>query len=210
MYIREKIRKLLNFKKWSVYKLSKESGLAQSTLSDILTGKNKNPNLETLTKIADALDVSIDRLTGESISCLIEDRLEELDMKLEELAKQAGVTLSYINQLENRIPTQNDYDLIIRIAKVLKVHPGPLRAALARQEPPTYDGSIQSVEEDFFEDGANSDSEEPEGKKNKTIKIKPIIDSLDRAGDLQDEDINEIAQQVEFLINLKRKKKEDS
>lgn len=38
-------------------------------------------------------------------------------------------------------------------------------------------------------------------------KLRPIIDSLDRAGDLQDEDIDEISKQVEFLINLKRKKR---
>ncbi|WP_143318621.1 hypothetical protein [Clostridium sp. HBUAS56017] len=38
-------------------------------------------------------------------------------------------------------------------------------------------------------------------------RIRPIIDSLDKASDLKDEDINEITEQVEFLINLKRKKK---
>lgn len=38
-------------------------------------------------------------------------------------------------------------------------------------------------------------------------KFKPIIDSLDRAGDLQDEDIEDITKQLEFLIEYHRQKK---
>lgn len=38
-------------------------------------------------------------------------------------------------------------------------------------------------------------------------KFKPIIDSLDRAGDLQDEDIEDITNQLRFLIEYHRQKK---
>lgn len=68
--------------------------------------------------------------------------------------------------------------------------------------------------EDFFKEYEPIISKEADDKsiENETInpKLKPIIDSLDRAGDLQDEDIEEIGKQVEFLINLKRKKKSNS
>jgi len=77
MEVKDRIKKELNTKNWSVYKLAKEANLAQSTLSDILSGKNKNPNLDTLEKIANALNIYIDKLTGESASSIIEDRLED-------------------------------------------------------------------------------------------------------------------------------------
>jgi len=41
-------------------------------------------------------------------------------------------------------------------------------------------------------------------------KFKPIIDSLDRAGDLQDEDIEDITEQLRFLIEFHKHKKEES
>ncbi|MEX0050283.1 helix-turn-helix domain-containing protein [Clostridium butyricum] len=59
MFKKEKIIDELNKKGWSRYKLCKEAGMAQSTLSDILGGKNVSPKTSTLQRIADALDVSI-------------------------------------------------------------------------------------------------------------------------------------------------------
>lgn len=49
----------LKEKGWSKYKLCKEANLAQSTLSDILNDKNKNPRMDTIQKIADALGVNV-------------------------------------------------------------------------------------------------------------------------------------------------------
>jgi len=59
MLNREAIEKALRRKGWSKYRLCKEANMAQSTLSDILNGKAKNPNTKTLQKIADALGVSV-------------------------------------------------------------------------------------------------------------------------------------------------------
>lgn len=59
MFNRDAIPRILKEKNWSRYKLCKEAHLAQSTLSDILSGKAKNPNINTLQKIADALGVSV-------------------------------------------------------------------------------------------------------------------------------------------------------
>ncbi|MCR1953148.1 helix-turn-helix transcriptional regulator [Clostridium sp. DSM 100503] len=59
MFNRALILELLEIKGWSQYKLSKRANMAQSTLSDILTGKNSNPRMDTVQKIATALEVSV-------------------------------------------------------------------------------------------------------------------------------------------------------
>ncbi len=60
--IGENIRKLRQQKKMSQDRLSKEADLALNTIVKIETGENSNPTLETLQKIAKALNVSIDEL----------------------------------------------------------------------------------------------------------------------------------------------------
>lgn len=59
MFNKDLILYYLEKKGWSKYKLCKEANLAQSTLSDILTGKNVNPRMDTIQKIADALNVNV-------------------------------------------------------------------------------------------------------------------------------------------------------
>nr|DAM27357.1 MAG TPA: helix-turn-helix domain protein [Caudoviricetes sp.] len=171
MEIRDRIKKILDLKKWSVYKLAKESDVAQSTLSDILTGKNKNPNYETLNKIADALGVFVDRLTGEAVSAIIEERIEELGVTLKQVAIKADVPLRWLQNIDVFIPGEmediveyveskeigwNDtiiwpesYYWITKVAEVLGLPGSVLRAALARQEIPVHDGPSTTPEEDF-------------------------------------------------------------
>lgn len=60
MFNKNLVIKAIENKGWSKYKLCKEANLSQSTLSDILTGKNKNPRMDTIQKIATALNVSVD------------------------------------------------------------------------------------------------------------------------------------------------------
>lgn len=59
MFNKDLIAAILDEKGWSRYKLCKEANLAQSTLSDILSGKNANPRMDTIQKIATALDVDV-------------------------------------------------------------------------------------------------------------------------------------------------------
>ena len=56
-----KIRKQ---KKWSQEKLAAESGISYNTLIKIERGGIENPKIGTVIKLADALDVSIDKLVG--------------------------------------------------------------------------------------------------------------------------------------------------
>ncbi|MCD6114808.1 helix-turn-helix transcriptional regulator [bacterium] len=60
--IGENIRKLRQQKKMSQDRLSKKADLALNTIVKIETGKNPNPTLETLQKIAKALGVSVDKM----------------------------------------------------------------------------------------------------------------------------------------------------
>ena len=59
MFNKDIIIEILNKKGWSRYKLCKEANMAQSTLSDILSGKNTSPKTDTLQRIADTLNVPI-------------------------------------------------------------------------------------------------------------------------------------------------------
>ncbi len=167
MQIRDRIKELLDGKNWTVYKLSKESGVAQSTLSDILNGKNKNPNFDTLIKISDALGVYVDRLTGESASSIIENKLKEITMTMTELALKAQVPLTFLENLDNVVPDyeidlgEQCYSYITSIAWVLGIPGSELRLAFARQEIPTYDGPVSNIVEDFasesFEEYVSND-----------------------------------------------------
>lgn len=145
------LKKLLEKNKISAKKLAEDLDVSATHLSYVINGKrNLSPELEL--KIAEILNVSTDRLRGESASSIIEDRLEFLNMHPADLAVKAGVSLSFITELDNIIPDDQDYVNIARIAKILGLPAGSLRAALARQEPPSYDGPAASSAEEAFKD----------------------------------------------------------
>jgi len=58
----ENIKKLRKQKKLSQDKLARLADIPYNTLIKIESGRSSNPTLETLTKIADALGVSLDEL----------------------------------------------------------------------------------------------------------------------------------------------------
>jgi SOS-response transcriptional repressor LexA len=141
----KKIRKGLGF---TQLELALKANISRSYLADVENNRY-NPSINTLEKIADALNVSVGYLTGKAVSSIITDRLEELKISLSELAQKAGVSLYFLSNLDNVVPDENDYDHITRIANVLGLQPGKLRAALAHQEPPVYDSSQENAAEAF-------------------------------------------------------------
>jgi len=58
------IKKLRKQHHLSQEELAKKAGITYSTLIKIESGLNKNPTLETLTKIANAFKIKIDELVG--------------------------------------------------------------------------------------------------------------------------------------------------
>jgi transcriptional regulator with XRE-family HTH domain len=61
--ISKNLRKLREAKSLSQEKLARLADVANNTIIKIEAGKNQNPTLNTLKKIAKALEVSIDELT---------------------------------------------------------------------------------------------------------------------------------------------------
>lgn len=163
MSINERIKKFRTEKGISTYELSKLTGISQSTISKLENGKRKTDN-EILNKIADALEINVDRLTGESVSCIIEDKLEETGMTLDQVATKAVVPLYWLQNIDTFTPGEwggeNDvaYKWISQVAEAIGLPSSIMRAALARQEIPAYDGPVGSIEEDFVNMDFNGDS----------------------------------------------------
>ena len=61
MYLKN-LKKLRQKKGWSQEKLAREAGISYNTLIKIERGVIKNPKIDTIIKIANALGVSIDEL----------------------------------------------------------------------------------------------------------------------------------------------------
>ena len=72
-----KIKTLREKKGWSKYRLSKESGVATTTITKIERG-DIYPELETLLKLANALDIDIDELFGVNKVMSPEDKIKEI------------------------------------------------------------------------------------------------------------------------------------
>lgn len=102
MFNREKLVEVMKNKGVSMYRLWKLSGVSQSTISDMINKKGKNPTTKTLQRIADALDVSINDLFDENESenkgdfkpTLSVKEQEKLDKQAEELVDELTISLS--------------------------------------------------------------------------------------------------------------------
>ncbi|MDI3311932.1 MAG: helix-turn-helix transcriptional regulator [Thermoanaerobacterium sp.] len=103
-------------------------------------------------------------------------------MTQKELAKKANISRSYLADVENGRYNPS-IEVLTAIANALNI---PIDELFKNSNETNKDGKIiQKI----------------------NPKFKPIIDSLDRAGDLQDEDIDEIAKQLEFLIDYRKSQK---
>jgi|GEM_PF-1292353 len=169
----ERVRKIREKKDISANELSRLTGISQSTISKLENGKRK-ADFDLLDLLARGLKVSIDTLIGESATSIIDDRLEEIGMSLEAVSEKAGVSFQWLQNLDDFIPGKDDvedheldwdavigeyksYEWITRVAKVIGLPAAQLRAALARQEIPLYEGPQETLEE-FKQALADSDS----------------------------------------------------
>lgn len=62
MALSKAIKEIAKKKKISFYRVSKNGGIAQTTLSDIVNGNNLNPTIDTIQKIAKGLGVTVTEL----------------------------------------------------------------------------------------------------------------------------------------------------
>ncbi len=65
--ILDNIKKIRNEKGWSQEKLAREANVSYQTLIKIEQHRVRNPKLQTLIKIAKALDVTLDKLINYSL-----------------------------------------------------------------------------------------------------------------------------------------------
>lgn len=117
MFDRNRIIKLMDNRGWTKYRLAKESEVSQSTIHDIVSGKKTSPNINTISKIAKALDVSIDAFSDESIEEAEEDYIDKLNDK-EIIELYEAVQKNEI--LKKLITKTKDYDPN-KMRKVLKM-----------------------------------------------------------------------------------------
>lgn len=149
MNLLENIKSLCKKNKISQRKLEKDLGLSNGSSSKWV---KSSPSGDVLQKLADYFSVSIDYLMRVSASAIIEDRLSELNMSIEQLSEKTNVSVSYINNLDDYIcPDEGDYERINRIALALELEPSVLKSALMRQEAPVYDNKITSLASADFE-----------------------------------------------------------
>lgn len=229
MDIGKRIKNIRNRKGLSTYDLSKISGISQSTISKLENGKRKADTI-IIQKLADALEVSPDRLTGESASSIIENRLEELGITLEYVAEKSGVSLYWLQNIDTFIPGQSEayeigYSWITKVAEAIGLPGSTLRAALARQEIPAYDGPIVTAKEAFKQ--AQEDFKVPYVESNTTIQendkhyylndeTREIAQEVFENPDLRslfhvarDIDPDELRAHIDFMKRLRAKEKND-
>jgi transcriptional regulator with XRE-family HTH domain len=101
----QKIRELRNERGYSLYELAEKAGLSLSYLSEIERGC-KNPSLKTVKKLAEALHVPQEQLIGGAVRDEIKlgERIrlfrEKNKLTLKELAQKAGISVSYLSEIE--------------------------------------------------------------------------------------------------------------
>ena len=75
MNIACKLKALLEEKNMTQYQLKKKANVSSSVISDLVNGKNKNPTIDLLRKIACALDISVSDLIGENEEIFSEENI---------------------------------------------------------------------------------------------------------------------------------------
>lgn len=183
MSIGKRIKKIRNSLGLTQDKLASDANISRSYLADVENDRY-NPSFDTLESIAEALNVSVDRLTGEAASSIIEERLKETGITLEDVANKTNVPLEWLQNLDSITPDHGDelgYKWITRVARVLGLPGSGLRAALARQEPPVYDGPTSSVEENF----ANVDFDDETSTFTNSTEVEDLLETLHKRPEMR-------------------------
>ena len=136
MNLPNRIKALCVKKGLTIARLEQDTGLANGS---IRKWEKALPSSDRLEKIADYFNVSTDYLLARSTSCIIFDRLEELNMSVNELAAQTNVAPKFFEEIDWIIPNPYLYNFMENIAGVLDMPSATLKAALSRQEPPVYE-----------------------------------------------------------------------
>ena len=99
MFDRHRIIKIMEYKGLTKYGLSKLSGISQTTIGDILGGKKVSPKVDTLERIAKALEVPV-------TSFFVEDNMQEIEDTFKELSNENRIFFSEYEKLNPKAKKQ--------------------------------------------------------------------------------------------------------
>lgn len=74
--VKQRIMALCEEKRWSIYKLSNESGISPSTIKSILYGKSKNPGIVTIKILCDGLGIKLSDFFNDKIFSNLEQEIK--------------------------------------------------------------------------------------------------------------------------------------
>ena len=74
--VKEQLLKLCYDKRMSIHKLATESGVAPSTIKNILYGKSKNPGIVTIKMLCDGLGISLTEFFSAEIFLNLEQEIK--------------------------------------------------------------------------------------------------------------------------------------
>ncbi|MCB6477563.1 helix-turn-helix transcriptional regulator [Emergencia timonensis] len=86
MNIIKKIKELMEERRWSEYRLSKESGLSQSTIRNLFT-RNNLPTFQTLEAICDAFGITLAQFFSEGSAVELTEEQQMLLKKWAAISK---------------------------------------------------------------------------------------------------------------------------
>lgn len=93
MDARERIKQLMDQRGWTIYRLSKESGLAQTTISNIFK-RNNDPSLQSVEAICRAFGISMSQFFTDADSGSLTSEQQSLLEHWESLAPKQRELLS--------------------------------------------------------------------------------------------------------------------
>ncbi len=74
--VKQRIMALCEEKRWSIYKLSNESGISPSTIKSILYGKSQNPGIVTIKILCDGLGIKLSDFFNDKIFSNLEQEIK--------------------------------------------------------------------------------------------------------------------------------------
>ena len=194
-----------------------KTGINKGALSSYISGRYE-PKQNNIYLIAKALNVNEAWLMGAdvpmdrdpSLKDIIDKRLSELGMSLEEVADKANVSLHWLKNIDSFIPGQlgeNEigYKWITHVAEVINLSPNILRAALARQEIPATEYPNMPSAQEVFQDRPSS-----EKQSDKNNELSPEIRAAARGMmELSPEDQKTAIDMINYLSQKGKEAKKD-
>ena len=103
MDVNDKLRKMLKNRGWTEYKMSKYSGLSESTIGNIFS-RNTVPSIATLEAICKAFGITLSQFFADDDSELVElnDELKELFNDWMTLSKEQKEAVSQLLKTMNK------------------------------------------------------------------------------------------------------------